>query len=313
MIDTLLLPNCSSPISISRIGFGCEQLGMHNWGEVNEMEINIAIQKAIDSGISFFDTADVYGLGRSEENLGKFLGTKRKKISIITKFGVRFVNGVRYFDNSPKWIEKALSNSLKRLKTDYIDIYQLHYWDEITDLNDIISYLQKVKDKGIIRAYGFSNIPTNVVTKNADFFNAFSISSYEFSLAQPKNFDFISTISQKIPVFIYGGLGQGVLTGKYDESSVFGPSDRRSNEKYKNFHGEIFKSNLRKVNLLKEIASVYNVSAANIAVRYILDVFPNSTIIAGIKNREQVSDNLRVFEFKLKKSEIDYLTSICYE
>jgi myo-inositol catabolism protein IolS len=85
-----LLPLQNSDIKLTRIGFGCEQLGLHNWGEININDLEVAVKLAVEKGINFFDTADVYGLGKSEENLGKFLGHHRKSVNIITKFGIRF-------------------------------------------------------------------------------------------------------------------------------------------------------------------------------------------------------------------------------
>ena len=136
---------------------GCP-MGQYGWGEVQEKELLNAVSAAIDQGINFFDTADTYGLGTSEKTLAKALGEKRKDVIIADKFGVRVENGKTFYDNSPEYIGKALEESLKRLNTDYIDLYQVHYRDGVTPISDIIDTLEKYKQKGYIRYYGLSNI-----------------------------------------------------------------------------------------------------------------------------------------------------------
>lgn len=104
-------------------------MGGYGWGSVREDELLAAIHAALDVGVNFFDTADTYGLGQSERTLAKGLGTHRKAAVIETKFGVRAGNGQTFYDNSPEYIRKALEGSLRRLNTDYVDVYTIHYRD----------------------------------------------------------------------------------------------------------------------------------------------------------------------------------------
>lgn len=101
-------------------------MGQYGWGNVYETELLDAVRAAVDRGINFFDTADTYGLGKSEENLAKALGSRRKDVVIASKFGVRIKDGKTFYDNSPSYIRQAIEGSLKRLNTDYIDLYQIH-------------------------------------------------------------------------------------------------------------------------------------------------------------------------------------------
>jgi myo-inositol catabolism protein IolS len=311
MIPTLRVPH--TEFSFSRIGFGCEQLGMYNWGDVDQNELKSAICEALESGINYFDTADVYGLGDSERNLGVFLGSKRKKIHVITKFGVRFNGKQRYFDNSPKWINSAVEQSLKRLQTDYIDLYQLHFWDGITELDLILETLLRLKSSGKIRAFGFSNLAESLLLKNTEFINHVSSCSYEYSLAQKKNENTIMSFQKNMIFLAYGGLGQGILTGKYNKSSVFRDNDRRSSSRYENFFGDKLERNLAIVDVLKYISNCYNVSIASVALRYVIDSIPNSSIICGMKHRNQVQSNLEVFTFTLSQRELELLNNVSYE
>lgn len=310
MIPVLKVPG--TDFSFTRIGFGCEQLGMHNWGNVDATQLNVAVNDAIDHGINYFDTADVYGLGKSEENLAAFLGNRRKQIHIITKFGVRFKGSQRFFDNSSEWIQSALEDSLRRLKTDYIDLYQLHYWDGKTHLDQVAETLSRLKEQGKIKAFGFSNVVLPALEEASHFSKLSASCSYEFSLAERKNETEIQDLQKRMIFLAYGGLGQGILSGKYHADSVFLNNDRRSSERYVNFHGERLKKNLSIVAALQKIAEQYNVSVAAVALRYIIDFLPNSSIICGIKNSQQLQDNLNVFKFSLDQNELQLLTNISH-
>ena len=121
-LETIELSGIKAPVA--RVGFGCCPMGRHGWGETSEAELVEAVEAALDVGINFFDTADVYGLGESERILGESLKGRRAEVVIGTKFGVRRESDNTFFDNSPKWIRYALDESLRRLQTDYVDIYQ---------------------------------------------------------------------------------------------------------------------------------------------------------------------------------------------
>ena len=115
----------NTDLKVSRFCMGGCPMGGYNWGKVEQDELVGAIRKALDTGVNFFDTADTYGLGQSEKTLAKGLGSNRHDVIIETKFGVRVEGGRTFYDNSPDYIEAALDNSLRRLDTDYIDVYQI--------------------------------------------------------------------------------------------------------------------------------------------------------------------------------------------
>ena len=148
----------NSDLKVSRLCMGGCPMGGYGWGDVQETDLIDAVHTAIDQGITFFDTADTYGLGQSEITLGKALGNHRQDVAIASKFGVRVENGRTFYDNRPEWIKTALQNSLKRLNTDYIDLYQVHYRDGVTPIEAVIETLEEMKVKGYIRYYGLSNI-----------------------------------------------------------------------------------------------------------------------------------------------------------
>ena len=119
----------NSDLEVSRFCMGGCPMGGYGWGNVQKTELVDAVRTALDNGVNYFDTADTYGLGQSEMTLAEALGADRKRVVIQTKFGVRQGEKGTFYDNSPEYIEEALDASLKRLNTDYIDIYTLHYRD----------------------------------------------------------------------------------------------------------------------------------------------------------------------------------------
>ena len=303
----------NSDIKVSRICMGGCPMGGYGWGDTQENELIDAVHAALDSGVNFFDTADTYGLGQSEKTLGKALGSHRKNVIIASKFGVRIENGKTFYDNSSKWIETALEGSLKRLGTDYLDVYQIHYRDGKTPLSEVVETLEKLKQKGFIRSYGLSNIHQEDVNEIKPLIGKFVSFQDEYSLACRKNeedmFDFADHFA--MTPLTWGSLGQGVLTGKYTKENVnFGTNDRRSRDIYVNFHGEKLLKNLEIVEVMKEIAMKYDKSVAAVAIRYILDFIPESVVLCGAKRPSQILDNVSSVGWKLDQEDIAKLNEV---
>ena len=141
----------NSDLRVSRLCMGGCPMGGHGWGIVQEQDLIDAVHTALDQGLNFFDTADTYGLGQSERTLSRALGGRRDQVVIASKFGVRVENHSTFYDNSPQWIRTACENSLRRLNTDYIDLYQIHYRDGHTPLEVVVETLERLRDQGKIR------------------------------------------------------------------------------------------------------------------------------------------------------------------
>ena len=131
----------NTDLRVSRFCMGGCPLGGYGWGNVRDDELVASVGRALECGVNFFDTADTYGLGHSELMLAKGLGAHRKDVVIQSKFGVRAGDGGTYYDNSPAYIREALEKSLKRLGTDYIDIYIIHYRDGKTPIENVVDEL----------------------------------------------------------------------------------------------------------------------------------------------------------------------------
>lgn len=302
----------NSDITVSRLCMGGCPMGGHGWGNVQEAELIEAVHTALDKGITFFDTADTYGLGQSELTLGKALGSHRKDVVIASKFGVRVGNGKTTYDNSPQWIREALDASLKRLGTDYIDLYQVHYRDGVTPIYDVVETLEELKAKGLIRAYGLSNLYLKDAEELKGYEDRFVSFQNEYSLACRKHEEDILSLSDSFNMtpLTWGSLGQGILTGKYDKNSVFGSDDRRSRDIYVNFHGEKLLKNLEIVEVMKVIAAKYEKSVPSVAIRFILDKLADSVVIAGAKNPKQIISNVEAADWNLSQEDITLLDSI---
>lgn len=303
----------NTDLNVSRICMGGCPMGGYGWGTVQETELIDAVQAALDNGINFFDTADTYGLGQSEITLAKALGDRRKDAIIATKFGVRAGNGKTFYDNSPEYIEQALDASLKRLGTDYIDLYQVHYRDGVTPISAVAETLERMKEAGKIRYYGLSNISMKDYEEIAPYKGKFVSFQDEYSLACRKNESDMLALSDELSMtpLTWGSLGQGVLTGKYDKTNVnFDSSDRRSRDIYVNFHGEKLLKNLEIVEAMRPIAAAHNKSVAAVAIRFILDHIPDSVVLCGAKRPAQILSNVEGSDWKLTDEEIHVLDEV---
>lgn len=293
-------------LRVSRFCMGGCPMGGYGWGNVQEEELIAAVHAALDAGVTFFDTADTYGLGQSEKTLAKGLGSHRQEVVIESKFGVRVGGGQTVYDNSPAYIRQALEASLQRLGTDYIDVYLIHYRDGKTPIGDVVATLEALKAEGKIRYYGLSNIHGDGLQELLPYRGSFTCCQDEFSLACRRNEADLRTVQRELDVtpMTWGSLGQGILTGKYTRENVrFGADDRRSREIYVNFHGEKLEQNLRIVDVLRTIAAAHGKSVPACAIRYILDAIPDSVVLAGVKRPAQLASNLEAMDWHLSAAE----------
>ena len=305
-----------SDLTVSRLCMGGCPMGGYGWGNVQESELIRAVHVALEQGITFFDTADTYGLGQSEITLGKALGQHRREVAIASKFGVRVGGGKTVYDNSPQWIRDALEGSLRHLNTDYIDLYQVHYRDGVTPIEAVVDTLDELKRKGYIRYYGLSNIHQEDIPELLPYVGKFISFQDEYSLACRKNEADLFAAAKKLEMnpMTWGSLGQGILTGKYTKDNVnFGSDDRRSREIYVNFHGKQLEKNLEIVEVMKMAAAKYEKPLAAVAIRYILDYLPESVVLCGAKRPEQVLGNAEGMDWKLEEEDLRILDQVSGE
>lgn len=300
-----------SGVDICRIVFGTDALGGHGWGAFDEQASLEAIASALDLGVSLFDTADCYGLGLSEQRLGKALRDKPQAL-VASKFGVRFgSDGRTFYDNSPEWLDEALDASLRRLGRDHIDLYQIHYWDQTRPLRETFEQLEEKRRAGKIRWYGVSNCTRDMIG-DGEMPQALVSCTFEASLAERRweaAFDAFCEVG--VTGLSWGSLGQGLLTGKYDTSNRPAEGDRRNRPTYPKFHGEALTRNLGVIEALRALQSAYpGRSVGQIAVRWLLDRRPNCAAVIGMKNPRQVADNFGALGWNLSAQDVAELDRV---
>ncbi len=281
--------------------FGCEQLGGHNWGRVTAQDVLDAVHFALDHDVRLFDTADCYGLGASEERLGQALAGRRKDALICTKFGVRFdEQGRRVNDSTPRWCRQALQRSLQRLKTDYVDLYQLHCWDGLTPLDETIGELVRLEEQGLIRAIGICNV--DFVSIPSASLRACATVSAEFSLLESRSLAAIVRQCEAGRYFLaYGVLSQGLLSGRYGPDAQFDADDRRRNLRYKNFHGERLLLSLKVVNEVVACAREVGCSPATLAIAWVKACHRRIWPIVGIKRTQHIREAIEAVQIGLSE------------
>jgi len=310
-MKTRILGN--SGIEISEIGFGTNYIGGHNLYEnVDEDEGIRLAQRAVDLGITFIDTADVYGMGRSEELVGKALKDRWDKVVLATKGGIMFDGKTRTgISNDPAYLRRALEASLKRLGRDHVDLYYIHRSDEKTPPEEAFGTLMRFKEEGLIRAAGVSNfeLPDIKAALTAGPVDALQ-SRYNILQreVEPEILPFCR--ENRISFIPWGPLAFGLLGGKYKPGYKLPENDWRHRSEA--FDPGAYEKNLEIVDALKSMAEKKNTIIAHLAIRWLLDKPPVDSVIAGAKRVDQIEQNVEADLLELTEDDtakIDALSS----
>ena len=294
-------------LEVSRIGFGACAIGGHDYGKVDDNESRKAIRKALDCGINFFDTADVYGFGHSEEILGSVIGKQRDDVIIATKFGVAWdESGKTYRNSSPGYVKKAVEASLKRLRIDTIDLYQIHWPDGNTPIEDTIDVLQTCIREGKIRYIGCSNFDDSLVNQ-VQKYCSLSSQQVSYSLADRSNEDSIIKLGRNhnMGIIAYNVLARGLFSGKYQDNKVFEGTDTRSRDRF--FDDNHYTRLTDCTKTLAEISGRHGFKPAQCAISWTLKNKYVTTAIVGAKTEEQVQENARAVELEISSDEYNEL------
>lgn len=302
----------ATDLNVSRLGLGCEVLGGTDWGVVDEKLAMSAVSRALDVGINLFDTADVYGLGRSEEMLSRALGERRYDVVIVSKFGVNWREdpcGGRaktFFDSSPRHVVTALERSLRRLRIDCIPLYLIHWPDPKTPISATMEALIKCQAAGKVRYIGVSNFPASLMLE-AHRVARLAAVEVQYSLVHRHvEQDLLPHAQQEgIPVLVYGTLAQGLLTGKYSPESRFDGDDRR--HRLPHFSEKAWPTNLRIIDRVRRVCARYGKEPAQVAVRWVLSNPAVSCAIVGAKSPAQVDSNVGALGWELSPEDQRYL------
>jgi len=297
---------------ISRLGMGGAATGAHGWGKVDDDDSRRAIERALAAGVTFFDTADVYGLGHAEEILSQALGPHRHQAIIATKFGVRWdAAGRTWRDVTPHYLRQALEASLRRLRLDCIPLYYVHWPDGVTPLDETLGELDRCRDAGKIRWIGLSNHSADDVLRACQIIDVASV-QVRFNLLDRREAQPLVELVDRLPFTLvtWGSLAEGLLTGKFASASTFDPQDRRS--RYANFRGDNFTDNLRLVERLRQVAARLGKMPAQVALRWLLDTRRVGSVLFGAKTPRQVDDNLGALGWNLAPDDYAELESMTH-
>ncbi|KQL42340.1 oxidoreductase [Bacillus sp. FJAT-25509] len=270
----------STLLEISEIGLGCMSLG------TEENEAISTIHAAIDVGINYFDTADLYDFGKNEDIVGKALKGRRDQVVIATKVGNRWNNSHDnkwYWDPSRAYIKEAVKDSLRRLNTDYIDYYQLHGGTIEDQYEETIFTFDELVKEGLIRHYGISSIRPNVINR---FINHSSIQGVmmQYNVLERRPEEFFPLFEKNnISVIARGSVAKGLLTSKWEK--------KLSNKGYMSYSEQECTETIRKLlQLLDEEQSLHS-----LALQYALSHKAVSSLAVGARNKEQLLDNINAY------------------
>lgn len=290
-----------SDLEVSVIGFGAWGIGgAPFWSTEGDHPSCKAILKAFDLGINFFDTAPVYGFGHSEELLGKTLKSVRDKVILATKCGLvwRKENLGSIAKNTKRdSILNEIEQSLRRLQTDVIDLYQVHWPDVNTPQEETMETLLEIQAQGKIRYIGLSNYSVEQTKECLKVGNIVSLQP-EYSLLERSIEKETVPFCQEnqIGIIAYSPLSSGVLTGKYDKSTKF--KDWRSKGIIGTFTGEGYEKNIAKVDQLKALAQADGKTCGQMAINWVTRQPGLTTALVGVKNESQMEENLRSVGWK---------------
>ena len=282
-----------SEIPISRLGHGCELLGGADWGTVDLDDAISAVRAAVDAGVTVFDTADAYGLGRSEALLRDALGDQIAEVVVVTKGGVawREDGGGRattYRDVSARHLRRAVEGSLRRLGMERIPLYLAHWPDGVHPVEDVVDTLQSLHSDGLIGAYGLSNFSADDLTRPG-ILERVSAIEVEHSLVAPNRQLIDLAAGDGRAAVLYGVLGQGLLTGKYRAGAAFPRTDRR--HRLSRFAGED-ESRSELLEELRLVADELGLSAGQVAIRWALGSSDHSCAVVGARDPQQLAQNV---------------------
>jgi len=286
----------STDVTSKKIGLGTNKVGGHNlFDNLKDEDGYAVVKEAIDSGITTLDTAYMYGLGRSEEIIGDVIQNyDRSKLIIATKAAQDPDNDLKN-NNSPEFLKKAVDDALKRLKTDYIDIFYIHFPDETTPKNEAVAALNELKKAGKIRAIGVSNFSLDQI-KEANQDGLVDIVEDNYSLvhrdAEKELFPYLK--ANKISFVPYFPLASGLLTGKYAAADA---------KKFSQFTGEQFADLLASIDKVRKISEKYEATVAQVILAWYMKNPDISIVIPGARKPEQVDQNVKALSVELGNSD----------
>jgi len=294
-----------SNLEVSAIGFGCMGLSFGFGPAVDKQQGIAVIRTAVERGVTFFDTAEVYGPFANEELVGEALAPFRKQVAIATKFGFKIADGKQAgLDSRPEHIKEVAEASLKRLRTDVIDLFYQHRVDPSVPIEDVAGAVKDLIQQGKVKHFGLSEAGVQVI-RRAHRVQPVTALQSEYSLwwREPEA-EILPTLEELGIGFVpFSPLGKGYLTGKIDESTRFDSSDFRNT--VPRFSPEARKANQAVVDLLGEVAKKKKGTPAQIALAWVLAQKPWMVPIPGTTKLHRLEENLGAASVELSAADLD--------
>ena len=296
-------------LKLSEISVGTWALGGKDMGPVDEKDAIAAIHAMMDNGVNFIDTAPTYGRGASEEIVGKALEGRREQVALLTKCGIRWDEGPKNFskgatrDSSPGSIRKQIDDSLRRLRTEYVDFYLIHWPDVNTPLEETAEALKELKRAGKIRFTGVSNFEPDQLEKFYDL-GVLDVIQYPYSMVNRTREDLLRQYHDKgVATMGYGSLGAGILTGAIRELPSFGPSDARLGF-YDFFVEPKFSKVMKLLGVLDQIAQQRGVPVAQVTINWTTQCGIVDTSLTGVRSAAEAEENTAAMAWSLTEDEV---------
>jgi aryl-alcohol dehydrogenase-like predicted oxidoreductase len=296
----------NSDLQVSSIGLGC--MGMsYGYGPASgKKEMISLIHEAIDRGVTFFDTAEVYGPFVNEELVGEALAPFKGKVAIATKFGIQLQNGKQVLDSKPERIRQSTEGSLKRLQVDTIDLYYQHRVDPSVSIEEVAGVIQDLIKEGKIKHWGLSEAGVETIRRAHSVHPLTAIQSeYSMMWRSPEDELFPTLEELGIGFVPFSPLGKGFLTGTIKKDAMFGNSDFRS--VVPRFKPEHIEANQVLIDLVKKIAVEKEATPAQIALAWVLAQKPWIVPIPGTRKLNRLEENLRATDIELRPEELNDL------
>ncbi len=299
----------NSSLEVSVVGLGTWAIGGDFWGKVDDNRSIETIQRAIDCGINLIDTAPAYGSGHAERIVGQAIKGRRDKVIIATKCGIIKEGGRVSRNLRPESIRKEVDDSLRRLGVDVIDLYQIHWPDNSTPLEDTLNELVKLRDAGKFKYIGVSNFDRKLLEEATSIAEIVSLQPPYSLLDREIEKDVLPFCREKgIGILTYGSLGGGILTGKFKERPKFDKDDRRENF-YPFFNEPLWSKAMELVEVLRQIAVEVDKPVAHVAINWLNQQEGVSSSLVGAKTPEQAEQNAASADWELSREQLDAIES----
>lgn len=292
-----------SGLVTSKMGFGCMGLNYHRGVAKDRNEMIKVVHEAIDAGITMFDTAAVYGPYTNEELVGYALVGYRDKVQIATKGGFKIDGLNNELDSRPESLRKQLEDSLKRLKTDYIDLYYIHRVDPNVPIEDVAMAMKQFKKEGLIKHWGLSEAGVETI-RRAHKVEPLAAVEYEYSMWWREIEKDVLPVLEELGIGLvaYSPLGRGFLTGKLDKNTTFGENDNRAD--LPRFTKEAMAANQVVIDYINELATAKNATAAQIALAWVMAQKPWIVPIPGTTKISRIHENIKAANIKFSDEEM---------